>query len=334
MEQQFNLPNITSKVMTLEAQNAENREKIEKRKENSEDYTKNYLDIKLAEGEKKKVLTIRLLPMVLDPNSSEYGSPFVHVFTHNLKVPAEISKTGFKNYICLCKTQGIDHDKFGNRCPLCELNKAAYDEGEKETDPIKKKEWFRLSVSNIPKESVIVRCIDRDHEDEGVKFWKFNLRDDKTDPYHQIMDLYNLRYNEGKRVGQEINILDVMNGVDLTVTITEGNAAPTITDGRISCPVSNDVNKLQEWIYDTKRWQDVFTAKPYEYLRLVSAGKIPWKDKASGKWVDKEEFMAAKEQVQRDQSNELQAADMASMNYQPGMDLVNSLKINDDDIPL
>ena len=46
------------------------------------------------------------------------------------------------------------------------------------------------------------------------------------------------------------------------------------------------------WIYDEKKWQDVFSTKPYEYLSLISQMKTPWYDREKGKWVDKEELLA------------------------------------------
>ena len=331
-----NLPNITPLVMENEKNLSEIRAKEnERRKEDpgkKDDYKKNYLNVQLAKGEKEKTLTIRLLPMDLNPQSKNYGTPFVHVHSHNVKVPTEIAESGYKNYLCLSKTEGIDHAKFGYRCPFCEINKAAYEEGKNEKDPVKQKELYKLSTNNLAKEAVILRCIDRDHEDEGVKFWKFNLRDDKTDPYNQIMDLWNLRAEEGKRAGVALNILDIYNGVDLTVKITDGNAAPTITDGRIQCPVSRDPQQLQAWLYDKKTWQEVFTAKTYEYLKIVSAMRIPWLDKESGVWVDKEKFMNSRNEIKRQQENEISEAEAKLLTQ--GQNLVDSLTINDNDLPM
>jgi hypothetical protein len=137
---------------------------------------------------------------------------------------------------------------------------------------------------------------------------------------------------EGKRSGVNLNIIDIYNGVDLTVKITEGNSAPTITDGRIQCPVSRDSAQLQEWLYDKKTWQEVFTAKTYEYLKLVSAMKIPWKDKESGLWVDKEEYMNSSKEIKRNQENQISEAEAKLLAQ--GQDLVDSLTIDDSEIPM
>ena len=77
----------------------------------------------------------------------------------------------------------------------------------------------------------------------------------------------------------------------MNVTITkEGTSAPQIVDDSDRSPLSNDEELMRKWIFDEKKWQDVFTCKPYDYLKLVSEMRVPWFDKEKGKWVDKEEF--------------------------------------------
>ena len=251
--------------------------------------SKNYLNVRLDEGETEKTLTIRLLPMDL-----KTGNPFVKVHVHNVQVPKELVKKGqkpFKDYICVAKTEDVDHVTFGRKCPFCEINKNAYNESTKTNDPLIKKNWQDISLDNLAREAVIVRCIERGKEDEGVKFWKFKTRSDKTDPYNQIIKLYQLRKEEAARAGVELNILDIYNGRDLNITITaEGTSAPQILDASISTPLSKDEEQMRKWIYDEKKWQDVFTCKPYEYLKLVSEMRVPWFDKDKNLWVDRDEY--------------------------------------------
>lgn len=299
----INLPNITPEsIVIVGNDSASNHTK------NKTFDEKNYLNVRLDEksGEKSKTLTIRLLPMDL-----ETGNPFVKVHMHNVHVPWEVSKSSYKSYICLAKNKDIDHETYGNKCPFCELNQTAYQESLKETDPIKKKNFQDISIANKSNEAVIVRCIERGKEDEGVKFWKFNLRRDKTDPYNAIINLYNMRKEEGERAGQVLNILDIYNGRDLNITITEGNAAPQILDASLSTPLSKDEEQMKKWIYDEKKWQDVFSTKPYEYLFLISQMKVPWYDRDKAKWVDKEEFDKEhdKEHGTGNKSEEIAAAD-------------------------
>lgn len=277
------LPNINPEAIVIDGNNSK------KAKKNSNFSLKNYLDTRVPEGEKERSTTIRLLPMNL-----ETGEPFVKIHVHNVKVPQELVKDGgrpYKDYICLAKTSDIDHEKFGHKCPFCEINKSAYEKSLETTDPVEKKDWQTISIGNKSKEAVILRCIERGKEDEGVKFWKFKLRDDKTDPWNQIRKLYQLRKEEGERAGQEINILDIYNGRDLTVTFAaDGTSAPQILDASISTPLSKDEEQMRAWIYDPKKWNDVFTCKTYDYLKLVSEMRVPWYDKDNGVWVDKEDF--------------------------------------------
>ena len=115
-----------------------------------------------------------------------------------------------------------------------------------------------------------------------------------------------MRREEGERAGQELNILDIYNGRDLNITITEGNSAPQILDASLSTPLSRDEEQMKQWIYDPKKWQDVFSTKPYEYLSLISQMRIPWYDREKGMWVDKEEI-DAKKQGQVEQVDEANA---------------------------
>jgi hypothetical protein len=329
------LPNITFDSLVVEGQ-----EKSAAKKTSIFD-AKNYLNTRLSDGETEKTITIRLLPMDL-----ETGNPFAIIHTHNVKVPQSMVKPGekpFKTYICLNRTKDIDAEKFGRKCPFCEINKKAYEESTKTTDPVVKKNWQEISIANLPKESVITRCIERGKEDEGVKFWKFNIRSDKTDPYNQILKLVNLRKENAERKGKVENILDIYNGRDLTITFTEGStSAPTIVDDMDRSPLSENEELMRQWIFDSKRWQDVFTCKPYEYLSLVAQMRTPWFDRANGVWVDKDEFEDKNKKKTEDIDSDINAAKNAVLNPNTEQtsgresnngtsDFVDSLMLKDDE---
>lgn len=328
------LPNITFDSLVVENQN----KPIEKKASAFD--AKNYLNTRLSDGETEKTLTIRLLPMDL-----KTGNPFVIIHTHNVKVPQSLVKTGekpFKTYICLSKTADIDHEKFGHNCPFCELNKKAYNESTKTTDPVIKKNYQDISLANLSRESVICRCIERGKENEGVKFWKFNLRNDKTDPYNQILKLVNLRRENAEKKGKVENILDIYNGRDLSITFTEGGtSAPTIVDDSDRTPLSENEALMKEWIYDDKKWQDVFTCKPYEYLSLVAQMKTPWFDRDNGVWVDKEEFDGVSGKDTYEADAEIAAAreavsavgNVAEPTTPPTKSFADSLTLDDEDMP-
>lgn len=311
-------------------------EKNDEQKPKKEGFdVKNYLNVRLSDGEDQKTLTIRLLPMDL-----ETGSPFAKIHIHNVKVPQDMVKPGekpYKSYICLNKTEGIDHEKYGTKCPFCEMNYAAYLESTKETDPVKKKALQEASLAFKSQEAVIVRCIERGKEADGVKFWKFNIRaKDKTDPYNQILNLAKLREEAAARKGETNNILDIYTGRDLNVTITSAEkSAPSIIDDGDRSPLSKDEELMKKWIFDTKKWQDVFTCKPYEYLNLVAQMRTPWFDKSKGVWVDKEEYEAEHGANTNEVDKEIKEAENKVKENEKSNNnsFVGSLEINDDDLP-
>jgi hypothetical protein len=277
---------------------------------------KNYLDVKLKDTENQKEKKIRLLPF-----DGESTSAFKIIKMHNVRVPKEISASTWKSYVCLAQ-EDVDHEKYGDKCPFCELNHIYYEqmsEAKKAlaetTDDAKKaeleadiKRYRDLSLSYKSQEVCIVRCIERDAEEDGPKFWKFNVRSDGEDPMHKIKALQELRKQESIDVAKEENggtvpedftpenILDLYEGKDLKITIKpvydkEGKrtnkTSISIADYGKNKPVSTDDDLLDEWIDDEKKWYDVFTVKPYEYLELISEGEIPFFDKIHGKWISK-----------------------------------------------
>ena len=287
---------VNASNITIEAMEAENNPKVEATKNFKDNVfdEKNYLNVRLGNNEQSKELKIRLLPI-----DGESQTPFKKIHVHNVKVPTEISPSGYKTYICIEKTEGVDHEKYGNKCPFCELNREYYKKYEKETEnKVLKKEWMEKSLANLAKEACVVRCIERGAEEDGPKFWKFNVRKDKQDPKGQIIELYNTRLQESREEGdEEENILDIRTGKDLKVTISyaadngQGSTrtATKIVDYGKNKPLSESEEQIAEWVNNPKKWYDVFSIKPYEYLKIVIDGKVPFFDKAQNKWVTREE---------------------------------------------
>lgn len=281
---------------------------------------KNYLDVKLADNEQSKELKIRLLPV-----NKDTSSPFQKIYMHTFKVAPEISKSGWKSYVCLSKTEDIDHEEFGDECPFCQMNKKAYEsmsealklakkaaEDDDLDEEAKQKaiadRWKAISLANKATEVCVVRCIERGHEEDGPKFWKFTVRDDKKDPKNIIKELWRTRKQESIEDAMEENdgvlpddfvprnILDLETGRDLKVKISrvyDKEGRPTkktsisIVDYAKDKPVSRDEEEIDNWVNDTKVWSDVFVVKPYEYLSIILDGEVPFYDKKNNKWVSK-----------------------------------------------
>ena len=277
--------------------------------------TKNYLNVKLADNEDQKELKIRLLPF-----DSTATTPFKKIYMHTIRVPKEISQNEWKSYVCLRRTEDIDHEVLGNKCPFCEKNHDAYEkkvECDNIKDEVNAKRWKDISIANAPKEVCVVRCIERGAESDGPKFWKFNLRSDKDDVMWKIKDLAKSREKESIDIAKDENngvlpegfvpdnILDLYEGKDLIVTIkavydTNGKRTNkttiSIRDYGNKKPVTTDEALLDKWIDDPKKWSDVFVAKPYEYLAIILDGKMPFFDKEKGIWRPKDEKDNEKEE--------------------------------------
>lgn len=247
--------------------------------------TRNYLDFSIPAGQKSREIWIRLLPV--NPETQEL---FQIIKLHSIPVNKELkpNKSGKKSYLCL-KQNGIDHDIYGHKCPICEEQKKLWDTWHQETDPDKKKEIAKAAGSLETRDYCVVRCIERGKEEDGPKFWRIPLRQDQTDAYHTIVALGETRRKEGLEAGQDINIFSIYNGRDLKITFTDGTGAPTVMDKSVSTPLTKDNELLVKWYYDEKKWTDVFGTKTYEYLKIAYDGDIPWFDRDSKKWVSKTE---------------------------------------------
>lgn len=284
-----NIPSVNfAELAQIEEEMKSKKENKGTTKFNSFD-PKNYLDTRLKNGEKTKEIRVRLLP---NPGQPGY-SPFIKVHTHSVnKLPKEVSESGFKSYICLEKSD-IDHEKFGKKCPFCELQRSAYNESVSETDPTKKEKLKELSLGNIARETIIMRVIERGKESEGPKFWKVNVSRRGDDAYSLIKKLAERLYKEGLEEGVEENLYDSFKGRDIIITISgsdndkDNKTTTTVTQALSQTPISKDEALMSEWINDTKKWSDVFVVKPYEYLSIISTGEIPWFDRESGKWIPK-----------------------------------------------
>ena len=333
--QDLNSANITMEAMDCEINTVstsfKNKEKVFDEK--------NYLNIRLSDNQTTKELKFRLLPI-----DGESNTPFKKIHVHTVKVPKEVSPSGWKSYICIEKTEGIDRNIYGSKCPFCEMNREAYKKFSEATEPTIKERWKKISLDNIPKEACIVRGIERGAEEDGPKFWKFNIRKDKTDPKGQIMELYKTRLEESREEGlEDENILDINTGKDLKITISlasdnnqgENRTSVKIVDYGKNKPLSTDVNQMFEWVNDSNKWSDVFTIKPYDYLSVILEGEIPFYDKTLNKWVKKMDKLKEQENQINDINQKIAEAEaMAIINN--NVDVTMSVPVVDatsDELP-
>jgi hypothetical protein len=206
---------------------------------------------KAREGERR----IRILPPKDD------GSPFVEVYFHEIQVDGKWIKL-------------FDPKQEGKRSPLDDVYKglnATGDESDKE-----------LAKTYRARKFYIVKVIDRDNEQDGVKFWRFKHNSKGDGVIDKIFPIYK---NKG-------DITDVTNGRDLIISLTltkSGNGREYTTINSIipddSSPLHTDQEKIKEWVSDDLVWSDVYSKKPEEYLDLVAKGEVPKWSSDAKKWV-------------------------------------------------
>ena len=248
--------------------------------------TKNYLQARLLPNEETKTLTIRLLPF-----SPEGGTPFKKVSMHTIKVNKDVSPSGWKTFVCPThnKKDGV---LMGEKCPFCETSAKAKELKENALDEPTKKKFGDVEFMNRVRDMWIVRCIERDHEEDGVKFWLFNSSKKKDGVYDKIMNIANQRTASAARKGNVYSIFDLENGMDLIITLTKTSDGKTniqVIDDGMPSPLTEDYELGKKWINDQKKWYEVYTVKPYDYMSIIIQGGVPMYSKEDGGFVDRVE---------------------------------------------
>lgn len=301
----------------------------------------NYLDVKLGKDETSRTVKIRLLP--IDMTSGKFCTS---AMTHAMKVPRQVSKSGFKTYVCLNDPSIPGYDP-NVKCPLCakveELRKESSKHNEKyvtkQIDTLRERarqakaegnqqllnelteQATKLKADINPalantlwascrsmkaKRTYFVRCIDRNKEGEGVKWWRFNENSEKDGVYNKLLNLYVTRKKEyaDDKVCDNYNIFDVNNGRDINVILTKkeedakGENGTTkkvvktkvnLTDASRETPLTTNVELGNKWLTDEKKWYDCYAIKTADYLAIIADGMIPYFDKVNNKWIAKTE---------------------------------------------
>jgi len=295
---------------------------------------KNYLDLRLKEHETSKTVKVRLLPI-----SATDGTVFFDIITHSLMVDKEVAKSGFKTYVCLDDPKTESKEE----CPICKKSKELFEkaaQARKEGNEALSKSLYKQACSLKKKRTFITRVIDRDHEEEGVKFWRFNENSQGKGIYDILMTLYETRKEEAKEDGEEnYSIFDLYNGKDIIINVVKSlipngfggmkeTIAYNITDSGNRKPLSKDVAKANSWLNDEKTWKDVYANKTADYLTLVVDGKVPVYSKEEGKFVERKE-----NDLQTKKIEEEAASEILMSRYNTNDDANVEIDPTEDDLP-
>ncbi len=221
-----------------------------------EERMKKYFTTVLQKGVTSEDRRIRILP------TKDGSSPFIEVYFHEVQVDGKWVKL-------------YDPKQEGKRSPLNEVYTSLTATGV-ESDK-------ELAKSYRARKFYIVKVIDRDHEQDGPKFWRFK----HNSKQEGILDkIYPIFRSKG-------DITDPKTGRDLilTLTLTKGNTGKEYT--AITSVIQEDIGPLstneeteQKWLADALTWSDVYSKKPEEYLEMIANGETPIWDKDGKKWVN------------------------------------------------
>lgn len=224
-----------------------------------EERMKKYFVTILPKGEKDGQRRIRILP------TADGSSPFVEVKFHEIQVDGKWVKL-------------YDPAQEGKRSPLNEVYEGLNMSGSEEDRDLARQYRSRKFY--------IVKVIDRDHEQDGVKFWRFKHNAKGEGIFDKIFPIFK---NKG-------DITDPKAGRDLILSLSltkSGNGKEYTTINSIMyedpTPLHEDQKIADEWVKDDLVWSDVYATKGEDYLDMVARGENPRWDPETKKYVSNEE---------------------------------------------
>jgi hypothetical protein len=225
-------------------------------KMSSEDRMKKYFAALLKDNEKQGQRRVRILP------TTDGSSPFKEVWFHEILVDGKWQKF-------------YDPGKNDNeRSPLNEVYEELMSTG-KETDK-------QLAAQYRARKFYIVKVIDRDNEQDGVKFWRFKHNYKQEGILDKIIPIWKAKGD----------ITDPDKGRDLILELTKAKTPKGATYTVIQTvmyddpsPIAEDETKMSEWVADELTWEDVYSKKPVEYLEAIARGETPRWDSEKGGYV-------------------------------------------------
>jgi hypothetical protein len=217
---------------------------------------KKYFAAILPQNQKSAQKRVRILPT---PDGS---SPFKEVWYHEVQVDGKWVKL-------------YDPGKNDNeRSPLNEVYDELMSTG-KESDK-------ELAKQYKARKFYIVKVVDRDAEQDGVKFWRFKHNYKNEGVLDKIIPIWRAKgditdANSGRDLIIELAKAKTPKGKEYTVIQTVMYDDPS--------PVHTDSETMDSWVKDELTWADVYSKKPTEYLEAIARGETPRWDSDLGKYV-------------------------------------------------
>ena len=225
-------------------------------KMSSEDRMKKYFAALLKDNEKQGQKRVRILP------TTDGSSPFKEVWFHEINMDGKWQKF-------------YDPGKNDNeRSPLTEVYEELMSTG-KEADK-------QLATQYRSRKFYIVKVIDRENEQDGVKFWRFKHNYKQEGILDKIIPIWKAKGDvtdpdKGRDLILELTKAKTPKGTFYTVIQTVMYDDPT--------PISEEETQMSEWVGDELTWEDVYSKKPVEYLEAIARGETPRWDSEKGGYV-------------------------------------------------
>ena len=217
---------------------------------------KKYFAALLKDNEKQGQKRLRILP------TNDGTSPFKEVWFHEIQVDGKWQKF-------------YDPGKNDNeRSPLSEVYEELMATG-KDADK-------ELAKQYKPRKFYIVKLIDRDNEQDGVKFWRFKHNYKNEGILDKLIPIFRAKGD----------VTDPEKGRDIILEMTKAKtpkgAAYTVIQTIMyddPAPIHSDKSKADSWVNDELGWADVYSKKPVEYLEAIAKGETPKWDSEKGGYV-------------------------------------------------
>jgi hypothetical protein len=207
---------------------------------------KRYFSAILQKNEKSGQRRVRILP------TKDGSSPFVEVWYHEMQINGDWVKL-------------YDPEKNDNeRSPLTEVYNELMSTGKKEDKDLAGQYRSRLFY--------IVKVVDRDNEQDGVKFWRFKHNYKQEGVLDKILPIWKAKGDltdseKGRDLIIELIKAKTPQGKEYTVVQTIMYDDPA--------PLHEDKGIMEGWLEDELTWNDVYAKKPVEYLEAVAIGETP-----------------------------------------------------------
>ena len=223
--------------------------------QNQEERMKKYFTTILPQGKTSGEKRIRILP------TADGSSPFTEIYFHEVNVGGKWLKLW-------------DPKQEGKRSPLNEVKDSLEATGV-EDDKI-------LARQYRARKFYIVKVIDRDHEEDGIKFWRFKHNSKQEGILDKIFPIFRSKGDitdptTGRDLILTLSLAKSNNGKDYTSINSIIQEDPTV--------LHQDQEKSSTWVSDTLVWSDVYAKKSEDYLEMIANGDEPKWDNDKKGWV-------------------------------------------------